>query len=67
MALRFISKSSLEYLRTLVVVIKVSKTGVFVPEGSTSWSDNLSPDLGGREKSGGATEGATERVIKGRS
>ena len=44
-ALKILCKSSLEYLRILVAATEASVTGVFVLEGLTGWSDNLSPDM----------------------
>ena len=45
-ALRILSKSSSEYMGTLVAKIALAIEG-FVPEGPAGWSDNLSPDSGG--------------------
>ena len=64
-ALRIFCKSSLEYLRILVAA-RVLAMGSFGPEGLAGWLDNLSPDLGDREESRGATKGATEGVTEGR-
>ena len=60
-ALKILCKSSSEYLGTLVAVTRVSAIGGFVPKGPTCWLNNLSPDSGGREKSGGATEGHSQQ------
>ena len=35
-------------------------------KGPVSWSDNLLPDSGGREESGGATEEAAEECLRKR-
>ena len=60
-------KSSSEYLGILVAAARALAMGCFVPKGSADWSDNLSSDSGGREESGGATEGAVdERLRRGR-
>ena len=60
MALKILCKSSSKYLEILVVATGASTTVGFVFEGLVGWSDNLLSDLGGREESGGGTEGATE-------
>ena len=65
-ALRILCKSSSEYLRTLLAAGGELARG-FLPEGPAGWSDNLSPDSGGGEESGGAIEGATEGATEGRS
>ena len=66
-ALRILCKLSLEYLGTLVAATGASAMGGFAPEGPAGWSDNLSPDSGGRKESRGATERATERTTEGLS
>ena len=62
-ALKIRYKSSLHYLRTLIVVAKALATGGFVPKGLIGWLDNLSPNLEGRKESRGATEGAMEGCL----
>ena len=42
----------------------VSAVGGFAPAGPAGWSDNLSPDSGGGEESGGATEGVMEGMTE---
>ena len=63
--LRICYKLSSEYLGILLVAAGALATGSFI-EGSAGWSDNSSPDLGGGEKSGGATEGAAEERLRRR-
>ena len=58
--LRIRYKSSSEYLGILVAAVGALAMGGFVPKGPAGWSDNLSPDSEGEEKSGGAMEGAAE-------
>ena len=58
--------SSSAYLGTLVAAGE-ALAGGFAFEGQAGWSDNLSPDSGGREESGKATERAKKGVMKGRS
>ena len=65
-ALRIYCNLSSEYLGTLVTVAGALARS-FTPKGQADWLDNLSLDLGGGEKSGGAMEEATEGATEGRS
>ena len=52
---------------TLVVAIEVLAIGGFDYESLAGWSNNLSPDLGGKEESRRVTKGVTEGATEGRS
>ena len=49
--LRFHCKSSLVYLRKVKIVVRTIIVGSFAFMGLVDWLDNLSPVLGGMEKS----------------
>ena len=66
-ALKIFCKSFLEYLGILLAVTRASAKRSFVLEGLTGWSDHLLSNLGGGEKSKGATKRAAKRAIERRS
>ena len=65
-ALKIHYKSSSEYLGTLVAARGVLARS-FALDGPAGWSDNLSPDSEGGEKSEGVMKGATEGAAERRS
>ena len=63
--LKIFCKSSSEYLRILVAVLRVTVMGDLISKGLVECLINFPPDLRDGKESGGATKRVTERAMEG--